>query len=216
VHLLWLGAAAAAGAPAAPTWLATQPVHVTEVTALSFAAADGSAAGSPSAELPLLAAGSERGAVKLLRVQQDGSMHAVATLADHKVPVAGVVLSAGGASLATADRDGRRLVYRWAPASGQLQVVAQCAAARGSCVSLMAGQCSGGQTVVAASKAGRVTMLDGAGREVSTLQLLDKNHGTGLCMQVLSPFHCLCVSSPIQAVFELAAFLPASLSLQAS
>ena len=97
-----------------------------------------------------------------------------------------------------------------------LQVAAQCAAARGSCVSLMAGQCSGGQTVVAASKAGRVTMLDGAGREVSTLQLLDKNHGAGLCMQVLSPFHCLCVSSPMQAVLKLAAFLPASLSLQAS
>ena len=186
VHLLSLGSAAAGAS--APTWLATHLVHDTEVTALSFAAADGSGTGSPSAELPLLAAGSKRGAVKLLRVQQDGSMQVFATLADHKAPVAGVVLSDGGASLATADRDGKRLLYSWMPAVGQLQVVAQAAPARSSIVSLTAGQCSGGQTVVAASKAGRVITLDGAGREVSTLQLLDKNHGEGLCMQF--GFHC--------------------------
>ena len=112
-------------------------------------------------------------------------MHAFASPADHKAPVAGIVRSAGSASLATADRDGRRLLYRWAPAAGQLQVVAQSVAARGSFVSLMAGQCSGGRTVVAVSKAGRVTTLDGGGREISTLQLLDKNHGDNVC-----PFLC--------------------------
>lgn len=154
VHLLSLAS------PAAAALVSSQRLHDADVTSLSFAAGSG---GAPL----LLAAGSRRGAVKVLQQEPDG-LALLASLADHKAAVTGVLLASGGAALHTAGADGRRLAYSWDPAAGRMQLSAQAAVPRGTFVGLA--PALDGQAAVAASRAGRL-YWDAAGREVSAAAL---------------------------------------------
>jgi len=184
VHLINL--TSRAGTAPSPSILATQLVlGGSEVTALAFGPGF-SPQGSPESSLPLLAVAGRRGAVKVLRVHPEGSCTIVASLSDHKAAICGVAftsLPASGvagapcsAGLATADRDGKRLLYRWDAAAGQLQIAATAAAARHGLVAMA--PVVEGQVLVAANKAGRAcTWEAGTGRETGSVQLLDRSRG---------------------------------------
>lgn len=160
VHLLSLAS------PAAAALVSSQQLHAADITSLSFAAG-----GSGGAQL-LLAAGSRRGGVKVLQQEPDG-LAVLASLADHKAAVTGVMLGSGGTALHTAAADGRRLAYRWDSAAGRMQLVAQAAVPRCSFVGLA--PALDGQAAVAASRAGRL-YWDAAGKEVS-VPALQKTQG---------------------------------------
>lgn len=155
--------------PAAPFALCSVAVHSGfDITSLAFAAAGSGL---------LLAAGSRRGGVALMRCQQGGACMPLAALADHKAAVTGLVLSSsgGGATLTSAGADGKRLTYSWGEATGQLHIQAQAEAPRCSFVGLAPASVGEAAVAVAASRGGRVSW-EAAGPEVS-VQAVDKRQG---------------------------------------
>lgn len=168
---------AVASSAAAPARLATQLAHADDVTALCFAApcAEAEAEPAPGSQ-PLLAAASRRGLIKVLRVQLDGTCTQVATVAEHQAAVTGLALPAGGAWLVSADRGGKRLMHRLDAAAGTSQVVAQAAIPRCSFVGGLA-QGLRGQSLVGASRTGKVYTCDVSGQEMGVVQVLERNQG---------------------------------------
>ena len=209
-HLLSLAA------PAAPALLASQRVLDADVTSLACAAA-------ANGQL-LLAAGSRRGTVKVLLREPDGFVE-LASLADHKAAVTGVLLGSCGTTLHTATADGQRLTYSLDASKQHLQLAAQATVPRGSFVGLALAL--DGQAAVAASRAGRLYWEAApAGKEVS-VAALQKTQGEAqrwvrqpsgcsaahLPRPAFQPSHFM-YPTPIYPAGELAAFaVDPSLSL---
>lgn len=167
----------------APTLLASHQLLDGDVTALVW----GGDSPSAPAAVPvgvLLAVGGRSGSVKLLRVQLDGSAEVLAEASDHKAAVSGLAFvqsgTAGDVGLVSTDREGRRVLYGWSAAKGQLNVASTAIVPRGSFVGLEAAQ--GGAALLAASRGGRATVWEaGTGSERRTVQLLGSSHGGCRC-----------------------------------
>lgn len=174
--------------PCAPAKLSTTHACDTDATALAFGPCP------PDGSVPLLAVGSKRGGLRLLQLGGSAEWHrrascspsstrgatsaALASVADHKGAVTGVAFTSGpggdGLRLTTCGTDGRQLTYSWDAEAKQLRPAAQAAVPRASFAGLA--PVLAGQTVVAATKGGRLSWEDKAGQE-AVVQVLDKRQG---------------------------------------
>lgn len=160
--------------------LAATPYHLCSAAAHSGSGVTALAFGPATSAGLLLAAGSRRGTVALMRCQPgSGSCALLATLADHKAAVTGLLFSgssdsSGTATLTTAGAE--RLTYSCDAATGQAQLQARAdAPQRCGFVGLALALVGQASVAVAASSAGRISWEAGGAETIA--QVLDKRQG---------------------------------------